>query len=59
VVNENFDVVIVGGGVNGCGIARDLALRGIKVILFEKRDLSSGATGGCSGMIHGGLRYLL
>jgi len=58
-VSENFDVVIVGGGVNGCGIARDLALRGIKAALFEKRDLSSGATGGCSGMIHGGLRYLL
>jgi glycerol-3-phosphate dehydrogenase len=58
-VNGKFDVVVVGGGVNGTGIARDLALRGLKVALFEKRDLSSGATGGCSGMIHGGLRYIL
>lgn len=58
-MNESYDVVIVGGGVNGAGIARDLSLRGIKVALFEKRDLASGATGGCSGMIHGGLRYLL
>ena len=58
-MNQIFDVAIVGGGVNGAGIARDLALRGLKVALFEKRDLSSGATGGCSGMIHGGLRYLL
>jgi len=58
-VTESFDVVVVGGGVNGTGIARDLALRGVKTALFEKRDLSSGATGGCSGMIHGGLRYLI
>jgi glycerol-3-phosphate dehydrogenase len=56
---EDYDVIVVGGGVNGTGIARDLALRGIKTLLIEKRDLSSGATGACSGMIHGGLRYLL
>jgi glycerol-3-phosphate dehydrogenase len=55
----SFDVIVVGGGVNGTGIARDLALRGIKTLLLEKRDLGSGATGACSGMIHGGLRYLL
>jgi glycerol-3-phosphate dehydrogenase len=55
----SFEVIVVGGGVNGTGIARDLALRGIKTLLLEKRDLSSGATGACSGMIHGGLRYLL
>jgi len=58
-VKDFYDVVIVGGGVNGTGIARDLALRGVKSALFEKRDLGSGATGGSSGMIHGGLRYLL
>lgn len=58
-MSESYDVVIVGGGVNGTGIARDLALRGVRTALFEKRDLSSGATGGCSGMIHGGLRYLI
>ncbi len=56
---EEFDVVVVGGGVNGTGIARDLAIRGLKVCLIEKRDLASGASGANSGMIHGGLRYLL
>ncbi len=58
-MKESHDVIVVGGGVNGTGIARDLAIRGVDVALFEKRDLASGATGGCSGMIHGGLRYLL
>lgn len=53
------DALIIGGGINGSGIARDLALRGIKCILAEKNDFSSGATGACSGMIHGGLRYLM
>lgn len=55
----SYDLIIIGGGVNGCGIARDAAIRGMKVLLVEKRDFSSGATGGCSGMIHGGARYML
>ncbi|MCR4314823.1 MAG: FAD-dependent oxidoreductase [Planctomycetes bacterium] len=55
----SVDVLIIGGGVNGCGLARDLALRGIKCAVLEKRDISTGATGGCSGMIHGGPRYLI
>ncbi len=54
-----YDLIVVGGGVNGCGIARDAAIRGMKVLLVEKRDFSAGATGGCSGMIHGGARYML
>lgn len=54
-----YDVIVIGGGINGTGIARDCALRGFKTALFEKNDLSSGATGACSGMIHGGLRYLM
>lgn len=53
------EALVIGGGVNGTGIARDLSLRGIKVLLCEKKDFSSGSTGACSGMIHGGLRYLL
>ncbi|MGH7284325.1 MAG: FAD-dependent oxidoreductase, partial [Polyangiaceae bacterium] len=53
-----FDVAIIGGGVNGSGVARDLALRGIKVVLFERNDLAFGASGNSSGMIHGGVRYL-
>lgn len=52
-------MIIVGGGINGAGIARDAARRGMSVALFEKRDFGVGATGNSSGMIHGGLRYLL
>lgn len=53
-----FDVVIIGGGVNGCGIARDLAGRGQKVLLVEKHDLASGTSSASTKLIHGGLRYL-
>ena len=55
----SYDVVVVGGGVNGTGVARDCAMRGLRTALVEKADLVSGATGACSGMIHGGARYLL
>ncbi len=54
-----FDLVVIGGGVNGTGVARDAALRGLKVALVEKHDLGFGASGNSSGMIHGGPRYLL
>jgi glycerol-3-phosphate dehydrogenase len=57
-LNNDYDVAVIGGGVNGTGIARDCALRGYKTILIEKNDFSAGATGTCSGMIHGGVRYL-
>ena len=53
-----FDLAVVGGGINGCAIARDAALRGLSVVLIEMRDFSTGATWASSGMIHGGLRYL-
>ena len=55
---DAFDVAIIGGGINGTGVARDLALRGLKVVLFERNDLAFGASGNSSGMIHGGARYL-
>ncbi len=55
---ERFDVAVIGGGVNGTGVARDLALRGLRVVLFERNDLAFGASGNSSGMIHGGVRYL-
>jgi glycerol-3-phosphate dehydrogenase len=55
----DVDVLIVGGGCNGTGLARDLAKRGARVLLCEKGDLARGATGASSGMIHGGPRYLL
>jgi glycerol-3-phosphate dehydrogenase len=54
-----FDIAIIGGGVNGAGIARDAALRGLKVALIEREDWGAGTTGGSTRMIHGGLRYLL
>ena len=54
----DVDVVVVGGGVNGTGVARDCALRGMRVALFERHDLAFGASGNSSGMIHGGPRYL-
>ena len=54
----HYDVLIIGGGINGAGIARDCAMRGLKTILVEKKDFAAGATGACSGMIHGGPRYL-
>jgi glycerol-3-phosphate dehydrogenase len=53
-----FDVVIVGGGVIGAGIARDAALRGLSVALVEQADYGSGTTSGSTRLIHGGLRYL-
>lgn len=53
-----FDVIIVGGGINGTGIARDAAMRGLKVLLLERDDFASGASGKNGRMIHGGLRYL-
>ncbi|MDQ3256759.1 MAG: glycerol-3-phosphate dehydrogenase/oxidase [Acidobacteriota bacterium] len=55
---EELDVVVIGGGIIGAGIARDAALRGLRVALFEKRDFGSGTTAGSTRLIHGGLRYL-
>ncbi len=54
-----YDVAVIGGGVVGSGVARDAALRGLKTVLIEKKDLAGGTTGACMGMIHGGVRYLL
>ena len=53
-----FDVVVVGGGIHGCGIARELALRGISTLLVEKSDFGSETTSASTRLIHGGLRYL-
>src|SRR5580704_8623987 len=56
---DRVDAVVIGGGINGTGVARDLALRGLRVALFERHDLAFGASGNSSGMIHGGPRYLV
>jgi len=53
-----FDVAIIGGGINGCGIARDAAGRGLSVYLCEQADLASGTSSASTKLIHGGLRYL-
>jgi glycerol-3-phosphate dehydrogenase len=55
---ENFDVLIIGGGITGCGIALDAASRGLKVGLIERNDFASGTSSKSSKLIHGGLRYL-
>ena len=55
---EIYDVAVIGGGVNGCGIARDAAGRGARVLLLEAKDLASGTSSASSKLIHGGLRYL-
>jgi len=53
-----YDLVVVGGGINGCGIARDAAGRGLSVFLCEQDDLASGTSSASTKLIHGGLRYL-
>ena len=53
-----YDIVVIGGGINGCGIARDAAGRGFSVLLAEKHDLASGTSSASTKLIHGGLRYL-
>ena len=53
-----FDVIVVGGGINGIGVFRELALQGLRVLLVERNDFCSGCSAAPSRMIHGGLRYL-
>lgn len=57
-MHEDYDLVVIGGGINGTGIARDAAGRGYKVLLCEQSDLASGTSSASSKLIHGGLRYL-
>lgn len=56
--NEMFDLFVIGGGINGAGIARDAAGRGLKVMLVEKDDLAQHTSSSSTKLIHGGLRYL-
>ena len=57
-MSSSFDVFVIGGGINGCGIARDAAGRGYSVCLAEMNDLGSGTSSWSTKLIHGGLRYL-
>jgi glycerol-3-phosphate dehydrogenase len=56
--SAQFDIVVCGGGITGAGVARDAALRGLRVALLEQRDFGSGTSSKSSKLIHGGLRYL-
>jgi glycerol-3-phosphate dehydrogenase len=56
--NQPFDLLVIGGGITGCGIARDAALRGLSVALVEKDDFASGTSSRSSRLVHGGVRYL-
>ncbi len=57
-LNDTFDLVVIGGGINGAGIARDAAGRGLKVLMCEKDDLAQGTSSRSGKLVHGGLRYL-
>jgi Glycerol-3-phosphate dehydrogenase len=56
--HEEFDVLVVGGGITGCGVALDAASRGLRVALVERDDFASGTSSKSSKLVHGGLRYL-
>src|SRR6185503_12660365 len=56
--SDEFDMIVVGGGITGCGIARDAAVRGLRVVLLEMNDFASGTSSRSSRLIHGGVRYL-
>lgn len=55
--HTTYDVIVIGGGITGAGVARDCTMRGLKVLLVEKYDLTNGATGRNHGLLHSGARY--
>lgn len=55
--NNEFDVIIIGGGITGAGTARDCSMRGLRVLLIERHDIATGATGRNHGLLHSGARY--
>jgi glycerol-3-phosphate dehydrogenase len=56
--DERFDLIVIGGGINGCGILLDAAQRGLRVLLIERGDIGCGTSSRSSKLVHGGLRYL-
>lgn len=58
IADRAYDVVVIGGGINGAGVARDAALRGLRTLLIEKGDFGGGTSSWSTRLIHGGLRYL-
>src|SRR2546425_10912013 len=57
-LDASFDLIVIGAGINGAGVARDAAMRGLNVLLLDKGDISGGTTSWSTRLIHGGLRYL-
>ena len=57
-MDSEYDLIIIGAGINGAGIARDAAMRGLKVLLLDKGDIGGGTSAWSTRLIHGGLRYL-
>src|SRR5688572_1167086 len=55
---DTFDLIVIGAGINGAGIARDAAMRGLNVLLLDKADIGGGTSSWSTRLIHGGLRYL-
>ena len=55
---EEFDVIILGAGINGCGTYRDLCAQGLSCLLIEREDFCAGASAASSRLMHGGLKYL-
>ena len=58
VAKRKFDVIVIGGGINGAGIAQEAALHGYRTLLVERNDFGAGTTSRATRLIHGGLRYL-
>ena len=56
-IRKSYDVIIIGGGATGAGVARDCSRRGLQVLLIERFDISTGATGRNHGLLHSGARY--
>ena len=56
-MREEFDVIVIGGGITGSGTARDCSMRGLKTLLVERKDIATGATGRNHGLLHSGARY--
>lgn len=56
-MTKSYDVIIIGGGATGAGVARDCSRRGLRVLLIERFDISTGATGRNHGLLHSGARY--
>ena len=54
----DYDIIVIGGGITGAGTARDCAIRGLKVLLVERHDIATGATGRNHGLLHSGFRTL-